>query len=118
MADVPSTSPGVRIPTLMGVPHYTQRTRLDGREFTLRFMWNMRAERWALDISDDTETLLVGGIWIVANWPLLRPYQWDPRVPPGDLRAIDLSADGSPPGVNDMAIGQRCELVYFAVTDL
>lgn len=108
----------VRIPTLQGVPYQTQRTRLDGRDFLLDFSWNMRAERWALDLYDDTDTILVGGILLVTNRPLLRFCKWDPRVPQGDLRVIDVSSDGSPPGFYDLALGQRCELVYFGATDL
>jgi len=106
------------IPTVVGSPDYTLRTRLDGREYNLRFLWNQREGRWYLNISDDSDTPIVSGQKLVCNWPLLRFYQYDKRVPPGDLRVISLSADGSPPGWEDLEIGRRCQLVYFPKTDL
>lgn len=107
----------VIIPTdTTGRAYYTQRTRLDGREFTLRFAWNQREERWYLSVLDSEEVLLVAGIKLVCNWPLLRYAQWDKRVPPGDLRVSALSANDSPPGFEDLGEGLRCELVYQPVT--
>lgn len=108
----------VDIPTVAGVPYYTLRTRLDGRDYNMRFAWNERAERWHLDIMTDTGELLVAGIKLVANWPLLRFYHSDSRLPPGELSVIDLTPDGSPPGLSDLEIGARCTLTYYPTTDL
>lgn len=106
------------IPTLAnGVPYYTFRTKLDGRDYNFRFAWNQRMERWFMDIMDTEENPLALGIKIVANQRLLRFYQHDDRLPPGELMAVDLSGDGSPPGFYDLGIGKRCELSYFAVTE-
>lgn len=108
----------LQIPTTAGNPDYTQRTRLDGREYLLHFKWNQLCEHWTLDIYDDVETILVSGIKLIANWPLLRFYQWDSRMPPGNLVVVDLTPDGSPPGFEDLEIGRRCELVYYPATEL
>jgi hypothetical protein len=105
------------IPTAPGVPFYTQRTRLDGREYLLRFSWNEREERWYLAIADEAEVVLVLGIKLVANWPLTRFYKFDPRLPPGELMVSDLTGTGTPPGLDDLGVGKRCELTYFAVTE-
>jgi|GEM_PF-1435203 len=106
------------LPTVVGNPHYVMRTRLDGRDFILRFIWNQRQDRWYFDILSTAEEPIAVGIKIVANWPLLRFHRWDKRLPPGELMAIDLSGDRSPPRLNELAIGKRCELTYFPVTDL
>ena len=105
------------IPTTPGLAYYTQRTRLDGREYNLRFAWNQGAERWTLDILDSEDTPIVVGIKLVTNWPLLRAYQYDARVPQGDLRVTTLMPDDRPPGYHDLGIGLRCELTYFSATD-
>lgn len=105
------------IPTF-AVPDYLARTRLDGREFLFRFLWSEREGRWTFDLYDDAEALILAGVRVVANWPLLRFYKHDPRVPQGDLRAIDLTPDGTPPGFKDLGIGRRCELTYFQADDL
>lgn len=105
------------IPTVAGNPNYTMRTRLDGRDYLLRFQWNQREERWYFDIFADTNEPLAVGIKIIPNRPLLRFYQWDQRLPPGEFVAnIDI-ADDSPPGLYEMAIGERCELTYFPVLE-
>lgn len=106
------------IPTRQGEPYYTQRTRLDGREYNLRFAWNQRIERWFLDINDGDGVPIVLGLKLTSNWPLLRAYRYDPRVPPGELAAMTSPKDNVPPGLNDMGKGLRCELTYFAATDL
>lgn len=104
------------IPTIPGRPYYTARTKMDGREYTLRFAWNERAERWSLDILDADEVPLVCSIRLVSNWPLLRYYQWDTRLPPGELMVVDLSLEKTPPGLYELGIGLRCELTYYATT--
>lgn len=102
------------IPTLNdGTSDYTMRVRLDGSVYILRFLYNQRLDRWSLTITDDAEDLLAAGIPIVANWGLIRFYKYDPRLPPGEFMAIDLSGDGSPPGLLEMAPGARVRFVYF-----
>lgn len=109
--------PSRTIPTVIGEPYYTMRTRLDGRDFNLRFAWNQTAERWHMDIYSGADEPLALGIKIVCGIPLLRFYQYDARLPPGILMAMDLSNDNSPPGFLDLAIGKRVELTYFPTTN-
>lgn len=104
----------ISLPTHDGAAYYSQRCRLDGRDYTLRFAWNQREGRWYLTLLDAEDNLLVSGVKIVSNWPLLRYYQYDPDVPPGELMAQDATGDNSPPGFDEMGIGNRVELVYFA----
>jgi hypothetical protein len=101
------------IPTLEGVPDYTMRSRFDGRDFNLHFLWNQRTERWSMDILDADGVPLAMGIIIITNRPLTRFYLWNPAMPQGELVAWDLSNDyGDPPGFNEMAPGRRVELTY------
>jgi hypothetical protein len=94
------------------------RTRLDGRDFNLRFLWNQRVDRWSLDINDAEGAPLAVGIRIVSNLSLLDYYQWNPALPPGQLIAHDLSRNNAPPpGFYEMAVGRRVELTYHAVTE-
>jgi hypothetical protein len=104
------------IPTTLGEPYYTQTTRLDGRDYILHFAYNQRTDRWYLSLHDDENVPLIAGLKLVANWPLLRHYQWDERVPPGELTVADLTGDGTPPGLDDLGPGRRCELVYRPAT--
>ncbi len=109
MADLPTQV----IPTLDdGSANYTMRVRLDGRDFNLRMLWNEREERWYLDIKTDADVPLAMGIKIITNRPLTRFYLYDKRLPQGLLMAHDLTNDGSPPGIYDLAPGKRVELTY------
>jgi len=103
------------IPTRVGLPDYSMRTSLDGRDFNLRFVWNMREERWYMDIRTDIDEPLALGVKIVSNWPLLRGAEFDLRLPQGMFVAIDATNDGSPPGLYDFGIGKRVELSYSPV---
>lgn len=101
------------VPTTPGLPFYTQKTRLDGVDYILEFRYNQREDRWYLSISDSEEIPILTGLKLVCNWPLLHSYQYDPRVPPGELMAIDLSGDDTPPGLNELGDGLRVQLTYF-----
>ncbi len=106
------------VPTSPGVAYYTQRSRLDGRDYLLRFAWNQREERWYLSLFDDEESPLVQSIKLVCNWPILRHYRSDPRVPPGELMAMDLTGNNTPPGFEELGEGLRVELLYFPIADI
>lgn len=107
----------IAIPTVQGEPYYSQRTRLDGREYNLHFAWNQREERWYLSLHDETDAPLVSSIKLVTNWPLLRFWRFDPRVPPGELMVVDLTGNDEPPGIDELGVGMRCELTYYATTE-
>lgn len=94
-------------------PFYTQKTALDGVNFTLSFAYNQREDRWYLSIADDEETPIVSGIKILANFPLLFRFKFLPAMPPGEMVALDTTKDGSPPGAGELGSGKRVRLVYF-----
>lgn len=106
------------IPTTPAVAYYSQRTKLDGRDYLLRFSWNEREERWYVSIFDDEENPLVQSIKIICNWRLLRAYHADPRVPPGEIVATDLTGLNVPPGFDELGEGLRVELNYIPVADI
>lgn len=94
---------------------YTQRTILDGREYLLRFLWNMREAKWYLSIADQTGSPIVDGIKVVADFPLTRRIV-DERCFPGSLIAMDTSEKGLDPGLTEL--GDRVVLVYDSVTEV
>lgn len=97
-------------------PYYSQKVKLDGRDFVFRFSYNEREARWYLGILDDEETPLRLGLKLVANWELLQHYRADPRMPPGELWVMDLTESNAPPTLNELGEGKRCELTYFSAT--
>lgn len=106
------------IPTTPGAPYYQQKTRLDGRDYILHFAYNEREDRWYLSLHDEEDIAILRGLKLVANWPLLRHYRFDTRVPPGELMVIDLTGDGAPPGLNELGESLRCQLNYMEAAEL
>ena len=106
--------------TLRGpnAPDVSQRVKLDGREFVLRWRWIGRASRWALDVSSADGVLLAGGIRVVPNVPLLDGLRGGrPELPPGDLILEDPRRSPQDPSLEDLASGPA-SIVYVEAADL
>lgn len=102
------------IPTEIGNPNYTFRVRLDGRNFTFNPAWNQREERWYLSVLDETGVNpLAQSVKLITNWPLLRSFRHDVRMPSGVLMVVSRTLDTTPPKFDDLGLGLRCTLTYF-----
>jgi hypothetical protein len=106
------------------VPFYQQETTLEGRSYLLTFRFNTRANKWFLDIADESGSPIAEGDTIVANWPLFRKVV-DSRLPPGMLLALDRSHDDpaegfkrlyTAPGLTEL--GTRVQLVYLTAAEV
>lgn len=106
------------IPTTTGQPYYRQKTKLEGREYILEFSYNQRVQRWCLTLYDEVGTALLRGIKLVTNWPLLRHYRSDTRLPPGELIAMATDGSNEPPQLDELGEGKRVELLYLESTGL
>lgn len=96
----------------------SQRTRLDGRDYLLRFSFNEREERWYLSLFDEDELPILEGLKLVCSQPLLQAYRSNPDVPRGELVVMDLTDDNSPPTLDELGEGKRCELLYITAEEL
>lgn len=103
------------IPTRTDAPHYTIEVDLDSRTFELEFRWNDRAAAWFLTIRDADGVELLAGRRIVIGLPLLGRFR-DPRLPAGELNAVELTGTDAEPGVDEL--GARVRLLYFEAGSL
>jgi hypothetical protein len=94
-----------------GYPFFSLNTTLDGVKYELGFKYAAREDRWYLTVLDLGGRVLVAGVKILADWPLLRLSQHVQGIPPGNLLAQDYSGLGEPPGRYDW--GVRVHLLYF-----
>jgi hypothetical protein len=95
---------------------FTQRTRLEGVDYTLRYAHNSRTDSWTLDIAaiggnDQEPVPIVTGMKIFIGNDLLR-YASHELKPPGTLLA--LSSDGSRIAPTFADLGTRVRLYYLA----
>lgn len=103
----------LQVPTLTdGSPAYRQRTRLDGQEWTLDFVFNAREGRWALSIIDLDGNSVVTGQPIVCGLNLLTRAI---AGPPGLLIAIAEDEGLEAPGLTEL--GGRVTLWYVDISD-
>jgi hypothetical protein len=101
------------IPTLTdGTQSYLQRTDLDGTDYLLSFLYNLRRDRWTFSIQDLGETFLLTGQTVHLNIPLNRRAV---NGPPGVLIALPEVGVIEPPGLHEL--GESVKLYYISADD-
>lgn len=108
------------VPMTPGVPLYTQRTKLEGKDYLLRFDWNARSATWYLQVMNSDGEALTGMLRLVLGVPLLRLHHDDDRVPPGELIMAEpgrLPGEGmTAPGLED--VNTRTILLYLEAAEV
>lgn len=95
-----------------GNAFFQQRVELEGVVYVFDFAWVARARTWALSIYTDEGALVVGGVAVVANRPLLRRFHYRPGIPPGEVLFMDLTGTIDAPNFDQLG-----ELVYFSAAE-
>lgn len=95
------------------VPFYDEVVNLGGTDYLLSFAYNQRVDAYYLTISTPDGTQLVGGIKIVANWPLLHKYAFD-GLPAGEITAVANTQVSDPaPGLGQIGANLPFTLFYI-----
>ena len=97
------------LPTLTTAAFYEFEIDLEQRTFKFRFHWNERDAAWYFEILDANGVSLLAGRRVVVDFPLIGRFH-DPRLPPGEITALDTSNQGQDPGLADL--GERVLLIY------
>lgn len=92
-------------------PFYSMTVALDGSDYLFEFRYNQREDCWYFNLSLTDGTLLVAGVKVVCNRPLLKRFV-DTRLPPGTLVAFANTNDDAPPGLTELGEDRRVTLVY------
>ncbi len=106
----------VLIPVVPEGAYFGLGVELDGKTYRLDFRWNPRCEQWVLNVLDGGGGVVVQGVRVVIDVPLLQRF--GPRVdlPPGLLMFVDSSGDQVDAGLTDL--GSRVQLFYLPAGDL
>lgn len=90
---------------------------LDGVQYGLRIQWVQRWRRFVLSLFEADETTpIVQGVLVAGGLDLLAQWRSDPRVPPGQLGALPLSAPLEDPSFpSDLTDGEFL-LIYIEST--
>lgn len=103
------------LPTSTDLPNYSFQCDLDGTTYDLALRWGDREECWFFTLSTVDGTVLLAGRRLAVGSPLLRGFR-DPRLPPGELMAVDTSGNDLEAGQTDL--GARVLLMYTEAADL
>lgn len=95
-----------------GLTDYTQLVTLDSVVYVLGFRYIIAESCWYMNIALTNGATICQGIKLVCSYPLLWSYN-DPNLPDGTFMVVPSPADDSPPGLNDLAPGGRCALLYL-----
>lgn len=99
-------------------PFYSITVVLEGKAYTFAFKYNQRGEFWSFSLLLEDGTSLTSGTKVVCGPNLL----WrcaDRRKPPGILLANPTTgATDEPPGLEELGIGKRVQLVYVTSDEL
>ena len=88
---------------------FQQVVPLEGETYTFVFRWNDRCSRWFLTIRNAAGADLITGKKLVADVPF-HPHEVNEELPPGSIWTLDLSGEGTDPGLRDL--GDRVVLMY------
>ena len=70
-------------------PNIEFNTELDGTRYFFIFRFNYRLARWFMSVSESDNDILVSGVLVRSNFPLLKTYS-NPLLPQGDLVVVNL----------------------------
>lgn len=105
----------VTIPLRNDVPHYSLEVELDGRLFTLTFLWNVANLSWYMSIDDSDGNRVASGIRLVDGLPLGGRLK-DSRMPAGRLVMQDTVGQNKDAFFSDL--GTRCLLLYYSAAEI
>lgn len=95
-----------------GTQAYVQRTDLDGTDYLVSFLYNLRRDRWTFSLQDLDGNFLLTGQTVHLNVPLNRRAVGGP---PGVLIALPETGVTEPPGLHDL--GEAVKLFYITADD-
>ena len=86
---------------------------LSGMRYHLYVSWNTLMENWYMTILDVNDRILLGGLRLVPNVPLLEKYRASvPELPPGDLVIFDREGRMETAEITRNNLGSRFDLSY------
>ncbi len=94
----------LEIPVRSSPDAYSFTIELDGQNYLLRFRYNSRMARWAMDIAKTDGTDIVAGIPLLTNTDLIGRYALT-DLPPGRFLAYDETGNAANAEEDDLGAG-------------
>lgn len=107
----------MRVINFKPFPASRQSITLDGVNLHIVLRWNSRAEFWVLDIYNEDNKLLIGGIKLVVNYEVFSLHKGI-NLPKGQLYIVDTSSDHRRIGYQDFINERNLQLIYLQEDEL
>lgn len=99
----------IEIPTRIDIASYKFSIILEEITYFLEFKFNKRIERWAMNLFDSDNNLLLAGITLLHNVDLIGRFQ-NEALPPGKFIMFDTEDAEKSPTRDEL--GTRVKLLY------
>lgn len=86
------------IPTRNDLPFYTYRITLSSNIYTLTFHYNVRMDRWILDVADSSGAVILSGVALLILRDVIGQYI-TLALPPGAIFATDETQKDQQPTI-------------------
>jgi len=96
-------------------PNHTIFIDLDAITYKLEFLYNSVANFWSMSIYDDDDNLLIAGVKIIPNYPLLTQYV-NSSLPQGEI--ICEVSNTTEQITRDTFVKQEATLLYITESEL
>jgi len=95
-------------------PYYFYSIDLSGDAYTLTFRWSNRSQQWLMNIEDADDNMIIRGVPLAPNYPLIRQYSIEKPIGDFLLVPVNNSSDASfsQPLINPREIYKTHFLVY------
>lgn len=103
----------LEIPVRADIPAYQFQITLDGTVYTLKFRFNVRMDRWIMDIADTDEEAILSGIPMLYGLPLVQRFELE-ELPPGKFVVVDETGEERNP--TRTGFGDDFKLLYEEAT--
>jgi len=100
----------LELPVTSDVPSYQFSVDLDGRNYKMKFRYNLRQLRWIWDILDTDENDILVGIPLLTNIGLNMRFNKE-SMPPGRFILIDEGGEDKDAERDDL--GSRVKMLYI-----
>jgi len=97
---------------------WVETVNLDGVNYRLRVWFNSRESTWYIDIFDQNEVTIVGGIKLVPSVFLLTKYRSVTNLPAGNLFLFDSDQNDQSAVLGLTDLGVRFTLLYFSAAEI
>lgn len=105
----------LELPIFTNTPSYKYTTEIEGSIYQFQFYFNVRMDRWFMDIMTPASERIISGIPMLTNVDLIGRFR-DTRLPAGYFAVFDNTGKNRNPSFDNF--GTDIKLYYLTVDEV